>query len=389
VLSNNDACCGPNVLSDKWDLGMSSSRGHETLGGPSHHDLVQAAVLAPSPDNNQPWRFVSTQGALEVFLDRERSLPSDVNSMYDLMSIGAGMENLSIQARHDGFHTDVQLSPSVKFLSADDPAPHLATLTFRAGATPDSLHDFLATRCTNRKLFSSRAVEPRQFDAMSGEIGAFPDIQLNWITDRKVINTLARLIAQSDRFRFEYQPFHGEIFRQLRFTAEQAERTRDGLDFRTMEMPPGSSIIIRGLRSWKRMQWVNRLGLGRLLTVPSWLSVRKCGAIGAISIPAPSIQGFVTGGRAFQRIWLASESQGLALHPQGSLPIFIGQMEQLGGKNLHAAHQSLSRKLNDWFRRLVPATQDRTLLMLFRIGYARRPRIQSLRHGAEEVMKSV
>jgi hypothetical protein len=367
---------------------MSSAQDSEALKGPSHRDLVGAAVLAPSPDNNQPWRFVSAAGTIEVYLDRARSLPSDVRSMYDLMSLGAAIENISIQARQAGYHTDVQLSCGSQFLSADDPAPHVATLRFRPGAMPDGLHGFLATRCTNRKLFSVRAVESRHVDTMSQEIGRFPDVQLHWITGRRVINTLARLVAQSDRFRFEYQPFHGEIFRQLRFSAAEAERTRDGLDVRTMELPPGASLLIRGLRPWKRMQRVNRLGLGRLLTLPSWVAVRKCGAIGALSIPAPSVDGFVIAGRAFQRIWLASQSAGLALHPLGSLPIFIAQMEQLGGKNLHAAHQQLSRKLNAWFRQLVPETRDRTLMMLFRAGYAGRPRVQSLRRPAAEVLQT-
>lgn len=389
MLSNYNACRGSDVLSDTWGSSMSSAQDSEALRGPSHRDLVGAAVLAPSPDNNQPWRFMSTASTIEVYLDRVRSLPSDVRSMYDLMSLGAAIENISIEARQAGYDTDVQLSCRRQFLSEDDPAPHIATLRFRRGGMPDGLHSFLATRCTNRKLFSVRAVESQQLDTMSREISGFSDIQLHWVTDRRVICTLARLIAQSDRFRFEYEPFHGEIFRQLRFSAAEAERTRDGLDVRTMELPPGASLAIRGLRSWKRMQWVNRLGIGRLLTLPSWVSVRRCGAVGAISIAAPSVEGSIVAGRAFQRIWLASASAGLALHPLGSLPIFIAQMEQLGGKNLHAAHQQLSLRLNDWFRQLVPETRDRTLMMLFRIGYAGRPRVQALRRPAEEVMTPV
>ncbi len=365
---------------------MSSSAAGQSLGGAAQRSLVEAAVLAPSPDNNQPWRFRSTAEGLEVSLDGGRSLPSDVNAMYDLMSIGATIENLAIAAGQSGLATAVELTPRAPSSSATIHKGSVATLRFATGGRPDPLHPFLATRCTNRKLFSRRPVEVDKLTAIGREIHDFGDVQLDWVTDRATINTLARLVAKSDRFRFEYQPFHGEIFRQLRFTQAEVERTRDGLDFRTLEMPPGSSLMIRGLRSWRVMQWVNRLGLGRLLTMPSWLSVRRCGAVGAISIATPSSPGFVTGGRALQRIWLACEAQGLAFHPLGSLPIFIGHMEQLGGQKLHAAHQQLSGQLNEWFRTLVPATRGRTLLMLFRIGYARRPQIQSLRRWADEVL---
>ena len=45
-------------------------------------ELVRTAVLAPSPDNNQPWKFVSHEDRLEVFLDPAHALPSDVHSMH-------------------------------------------------------------------------------------------------------------------------------------------------------------------------------------------------------------------------------------------------------------------------------------------------------------------
>lgn len=364
----------------------SNSAAGQPLGVASHRSLVQAAVLAPSPDNNQPWRFRWTAEGLEVSLDDGRSLPSDVNAMYDLMSMGAAIENVAIEAGQTGQATAVELVPGASSPAASGHGGPVAVLRFAPGGRPDPLHPYLATRCTNRKLYSRRSVEVDKLNAIGHEVDEIDDVQLDWVADRKTINTLGRLVAKSDRFRFEYQPFHGEIFRQLRFTEAEVKRTRDGLDFRTLEMPPGSSMVIRGLRSWRVMQWVNRLGFGRLLTMPSWLSVRKCGAIGVISVAAPSSQGFVTGGRALQRIWLACEAHNLAFHPLGSLPIFIGHMEQLGGQKLHAAHQQLSGELNKWFRSLVPTTRGRTLLMLFRIGYARRPQIQSLRRKVDELL---
>ena len=156
-------------------------------------------------------------------------------------------------------------------------------------------------------------------------------VQIDWITDRPRIRAFARVVASSDRFRFQYEPFHHEIYRQLRFSREEAERTRDGLDLRTLELPPGTSLILRFLRPWKRMQWIHRLRLTGLLTFPSSLSVWKSGALGVLSIPAPAIEHFIAGGRAFQRIWLAAQGESVSLQPLGSLAIFLGQMEQLAG----------------------------------------------------------
>lgn len=352
----------------------------------SHRELVEAAVLAPSADNNQPWRFASQGDGLQIYLDPRRALPSDVNAMYDLMGLGAAIENARIAARQTGYEAQVNYAPAPAG-PTDDQAPKLvATMTFTAGAQPDPLFPRLAGRCTCRKLYSTQPVTEDSLNNLTDAAREFSEVQLDWITDRRRIRAFARLIALSDRFRFGYEPFHHEIFRQLRFSPEDAERTQDGLDIRTLELPPGAGALLRVLRPWKRMRLINRLGLGRLLTLPSLLSVWKSGTLGVLSLPEPTSAGFLQGGGAFQRIWLASDAERLALQPLGSLPIFLAQMEQLAGRNLTTDHQRLSDRLGQRFRRLVPSTAGRTLLMVFRLGRFSLPSFRSLRRPVEEVL---
>ncbi len=350
-------------------------------------ELVRAAVLAPTPDNNQPWRFVSRNDQLCLFLDPERSLPSDVNAMFDLIGLGSAVENVCIAARQMGYQPHVTYGPAPTGSADVGSAEPVATITFAPGGETDPLFPHLATRCTCRRLYSTRPVAEEPLKNIALATGEFPDVQLDWITDRSRIRAFARLIASSDRFRFEYEPFHNEIFRQLRFTAAEAEQTRDGLDVRTMELPPGAAAIFKRLRPWRRMKWVCRFGLVRVLTMPSALAVYRSGALGAISLPEPTSRGFLDGGRAFQRVWLAAQAEGLALQPLGSLSIFLAQMEQLEGRNLTAAHRRLSESLGQRFRELVPAAQGRTLQILFRLGSAAAPSVRSLRRNAEEVIR--
>jgi len=351
-------------------------------------DLVRAAVLAPSPDNNQPWRFDVEGDRLLFHLDPERALPSDVNSMFDLMGLGAAVENTCIAARGAGCSADVEYHPGFGKATGGELPPWAAAVHLGAGGdTPDPLEPHLAVRCTNRKLYSTRPIEGPTLARIGEAAERFARVRIDWVADRRRIRSFARVVAASDRFRFEYEPFHKEIYRQLRFTAEEAERTRDGLDLRTLELPPGTGLILRLLRRWSRMRLLNRLRLNRLLTVPSALSVWKSGALGVISVPEPSASNFLEGGRAFQRIWLAVQAEGLALQPLGSLPVFLGHLEQLRGEKLTAAHQRLSGRLGKRLRRLVPIVVDRTLLMVFRTGYAPPPKVRSLRRAAEDVMR--
>jgi hypothetical protein len=193
------------------------------------------------------------------------------------------------------------------------------------------------------------------------------------------------LIAASDRIRFQYEPFHNELVRQLRFSPAEAERTRDGLDLRTLELPPGAGLLLRFLRPWSRMRWVHRLGLGGLLTFPSALAVRHSGAIGILSVREATSEQFLKGGRALERVWLAAQAQGLSFHPLGSLPIFFAHAKLLDGRKLSPRHFSRVQELIGLFAAISPPTRDRVLLLLFRIGSSAAPRFRSLRRPVDEV----
>ncbi len=364
----------------------------------SHLDLVRAAILAPTPDNNQPWLFGSGGEELLVYLDPRRTLSSDVNSMFDLLGLGAAIENVRLAASRQGYATSVDDSPVVRGdlaacesvgKSADEgrDGPKLvARLSFGPGGEPDPLVEQLENRCTCRKLYSTQPLGEECLDGLSAAASEFGEVQLDWIIDRPRIRSLAGLLASSDRVRFEYEPFHNELFRQLRFTVDEAQRTRDGLDLRTLELPPGAGAMLGMLKPWNRMKWLHRLGVGRLLTVPSAVSVCKTSAIGVLSLGEPSPGGFLRSGRAFQRIWLAAEAEKLSFQPLGSLAIFFAHVQQLDGKKLSGRHQELIGRLIPRFGRLVPPTRGRCVQMLFRVGKSARPEVRSLRRAAEDVL---
>jgi hypothetical protein len=351
---------------------------------PLYSELVRAAVLAPSPDNNQPWRFDWQSDRLAIYLDPTRALPSDVNAMFDLIGIGAAIENACVAARQQGFEAAVEYSRAslAAIQNGEEPAAQLA---FHSGRQPDPLFPHLATRCTCRRLYSTKPVAADSLQRIGEAARQFGDVQLDWLADRRQIRDFSRIIAVSDRFRFEYEPFHNEIFRQLRFSAEEAERTRDGLDVRTLELPPGAAFLLRRLRPWSRMRWIQRLGLVGLLTLPSILSVRKSGAIGVLSVPEPTMTQWLQGGRAFERVWLAVQAEGLSLQPLGSPPIFIAQMDQYQGRNLTPKHQGWATDLRRRCMKLLPSTSQRVILITFRLGHSAPPRQRSLRRPSAEV----
>ncbi len=346
--------------------------------------LIEAAILAPTPDNNQPWRFAVREERLVVYLDTTRTLPSDVNSMFDFVGLGAAIENACIAARQIGYdpHVDFIDSPAEAQTSHLRP---VASITFAPGGQPDPLYPYLASRCTCRKLYSTKPVPVEPLSQLSASAEQAGPVRIHWVTDRLQISELARLLAVSDLIRFQHKPFHEELYRQLRFTSKEAEQTRDGLDLRTFELPPGVSSLFRYLKPWARMQKVHQFGLGRLLTMPSATAVRRSGAVGFLSVSEAKAEPFVRGGMAFERLWLRATSLNLALQPLGSLPIFLAHWRQLGGSRLSPAHIASVRQLAGRLRDLLPEVDGGVLQIMFRIGHSPPPKFRSLRRRPEEV----
>lgn len=341
--------------------------------------IVAAGVAAPSPDNNQPWLFHWDGRNLTLSLDLREALPSDVNHMFDLLSAGAVIENITLAAGRFGLRAEAKL---LEQPPRDDSLP-VAQITFESGSVTDPLAFAIPSRCTNRRPYSTQTLADSLIHKLTSSVEAIPGVSVVWVVDRKARSRLGRLIAMADRFRFEYPAFHAEIFRQLRFTSQQVETTRDGLDVRTLALPPGGKTIIRALRSWRVMNNLNRIGLSKLLTIPTILSVKRCGGLALLTVAKPSQENFIAAGRAMERLWLAATQAGLSVHPLGSLPIFLAHEAILHGQKLTPWHRALARWLAGRLAELLPGIHESTLALILRLGYAAPPKVRSLRRPVE------
>ncbi len=339
--------------------------------------LIEAAIAAPSPDNNQPWQFRISDDRLQVYLDKGRSLPSDVKSMFDMTSIGAAIENAVIAAAELGYTAEVHWK-------GENPTAEIA---LSEGGSKDPLFPSLHTRCTNRKMYASQPLDAAVLKSLSASCSGFADVQIDWLSSTDEKRRFGKLIASTDSLRFQHQPFHEELFRQLRFTKQEAETTADGLDVRTLELPPGLSLALPVLRSWKVMRTLIALKMLPLLTMPSVVSVQKSGAIAVISVPKAFVeppndpaQIFLTGGRAIQRLWLAGAAADLAMHPLGSISIFLLQDNP---KPEFVPTIELARKA---VVDLIPSLAGRTIQLALRVGKSSPPTMRSIRRTADKVM---
>jgi hypothetical protein len=88
---------------------------------------VQLACRAPSVHNSQPWRWVTEDGVLRLFVDRDRTVPgTDRSGREAILSCGAALDHLRVAMLAAGWGAEVE-----RFPNPNDPE-HLATIEFHS-----------------------------------------------------------------------------------------------------------------------------------------------------------------------------------------------------------------------------------------------------------------
>ncbi|MDD5671885.1 MAG: hypothetical protein PHN49_09615 [Candidatus Omnitrophica bacterium] len=339
--------------------------------------ILEKAILAPSADNLQPWKFCFEQDFVDVFLDRQRLANfCDEALLMPYLSAGAVIENMRVAATRVGYRT----IPT--YLPEPENAYWVARLEFEAGVKKcDERFRALGERVTNRKFFSRKKELSGSLYGRLGNIAKMESgFKLLFIKGNETgYRELVALIGKADELRFESKRLHEELMGLMRFNAKDAERTRDGLDARTLEAGPAGTMMFRSIRSWKMLSCLNALGMSKLFNRYARMQMDSSQAAGLLVAPSQKPQDYIRGGELVQRIWHQLTMEGVALQPMDALPIFILNLQQNGGKDFTEAQKKVLFDLKARFFSLFHITDQNGLLFLFRLGYAEPPRYRSFR----------
>lgn len=206
---------------------------------------VEAAVLAPSTHNSQPWKFRIQGSKLEIYADPRRYLPVlDAERRQQIQSCGCALYNARISVRAQGYEDDV----TVMLADALEPE-HLATLQLgehRISSDADlALMRAIPLRHTNRRAFAKRPIGAEHTDALIQAAADEGVTMVRLSPDQK--HRIGTLIDQADRLQYGDPAFRAEISNWL--VAFGSSR-RDGIPF--VEKEFGSALpftVVRALRS--------------------------------------------------------------------------------------------------------------------------------------------
>jgi nitroreductase len=277
--------------------------------------LAEAGASAPTGGNTQPWRVRATRETLEISLDETRSGAFiDVDRSSSLLGIGSFVENVAVAARARG------LEPTVEILgltSIDEP---VARISFEpVDRIDETAMIALRERATNRRPWNGETIDRERIERVAAAAAADGEHRLLTVSG-DARSQVADALAEADVVRTFNRAYLEGMQSEFRWTPEEAETTRDGIDLATLELSEGDR---RGLAMMRRRWFVSLFVTRKRIRGMGRKALLGSSHLAAVVMPGEADpRQLVAAGRAVQRTWLAATQAGLAIQPWCTIPFF-------------------------------------------------------------------
>lgn len=352
-------------------------QGNEALSS-SLQTVINAAILAPSGDNTQPWRFIVDGNAstISVEVDAQRDMsPMNAGQRMSRIAVGAAVENMLLASQHNGWAADLvgqtNSQSTVKLQGSK--------LTEPGGEVPE----LLLRRVTNRRLFAGSAIEPKEIRTIENGLSSPPGIRVVLITDRGALTSVASAIGRADALMFGVGSVRRAFLKNVRLDRPPLEPVEEGLSVGSLELG-----------------WGERFGLRLLGAIPDGL-FRLSGMANAMQAKARSLVGSAGGmcvilcdqsdplsdfkvGRQMQRTWLRLTALNYAVQPMMSLPV-LGNLVQHDPAGAARSVANATAELSSTLLPILDSTSSERIAAILRFGKAPPPTGRTGRRDASSI----
>lgn len=337
--------------------------------------ILKLAAHAPSGDNSQPWRFEVRGDAVDLYnVPGKDYSPYNFKERGSLFANGALIENIVIAASASGYAVLVALFPD------RTKADQVARLTFKKdGASVDPLAAQIEARTTNRKPYKKSPLLPEHRGALLNAARAADFGEMRFVDDPARIMRFSETVSLSDRLIFEEKSIHDAIFASLRWTRKEEGR---GMFVKTMELPPPVQLLLRALKNWSVLAFLNHVRISRIIAAQSARGYAASSAIGMVVMPGNTDESYVKAGRLFERVWLTAARLGVSIQPVTALAYLAERVAAGDAGDLSSSHTAEISRAQHEIVSLFGDPQG-TVAMMFRVGYGKAPTARSHKTAPE------
>lgn len=333
-------------------------------------DIIEAATLAPSGGNMQPWFWYYSEDLLYLVHDEAASFSMlDFQKRGSYLAFGAALENLRLKACQKGFGVRLQY-PDNEHIAAvvsfhhdgvfDEPYP-----------LDTGLIKGIGLRETNRNLEGREKLDKSVLQGLESSVG---ECKTHILEDTAIIDALGRAIANGDRIRLLNKWGHNDFINEMRWSDKEARETGTGVDLETVDLTEAEKAGLLVARDWSAIEGLKKLGDDKgtkfmELTVKTFESAS---ALLLITGSDESLQTYMQAGHLLEQVWLRGNLNQLAIHPV-SATLFL----HYRAKNDHGTFSDSETwalaEVHDSVMEAFDLTTEIPLFLL-RIGKAGRPK---------------
>jgi len=349
-------------------------------------NILKAAIQAPSTGNDQPWKWYYDRGTLYLLHEAYRSHSfGDYKKIASLLTFGAVIENLELAADNEGLSAHTELFP----LGKDHTVIAKFSFSKKEKEHPYGvLSSYINQRCTNRiNIPQTQKIAEESIKELKAAAESVSGAKLKWLLKAEEIKEIGEIIGACDRIRILNPKGHEDfVKREMRWTPEDAENTKDGIDIETLGLNAPQITALGILKDPEVIRFVSDLKGGKLLEEATRRSIANAGAIGLITLPTTDYENYIKGGISSERLWLMAEKNNLALHPVISPLYLFPRILQGNGEDLSVQNIEELKHLRKKFIKLFDIDEGLAEVFLFKISYAPLPGKKSFRLPLNQVL---
>ena len=184
-------------------------------------ELVRYATLAPSSHNTQCWRFRIEDAAISILPDLSRRCPVvDPDDHHLFVSLGCSAENLIQAALANG------RMGHAAFDAAGGNA--LRVCLESTHAVTSALFQAIPERQSTRAPYDGKPLARQELELLE-RAGTGSGVRLIFLTEREAMERVLEYVVQGNTTQMNDRAFVEELKTWIRFSANEAIRTGDGL----------------------------------------------------------------------------------------------------------------------------------------------------------------
>jgi hypothetical protein len=334
--------------------------------------ILRAAVMAPSGDNAQPWRFEVRGQEIAVI-----NIPSKDDSLYNFnqqasfVAHGALIENIKIAAAVEGFSCAIELFPEIS--GQKDAVARIYLNKMEHAQYRNDLFASIPHRASNRKKYEDKQLSVEVLEIFKKSADDMNCGSLRIVSDKEKIKTIAHAVSMNEKAVLETEEMHHFLFKHVTWTPKE-DAERHGFYLKTFEFKPPQEFIFKLFSKWNVMKFFNRFGAAKMIAKENEDIFASSAAFAAILVSETSRESYVKCGMLMQRIWLEATKEGISLQPTTGV-IFLNHLIDVEPKEANKISNENKHIITDAYINLEHAfeAQNDTIAMIFRLGFAEAP----------------